>query len=76
MPPLMVIDRETGFPRAGSLLLEGRMDGRPISREEAEHRHQEGVKLADEIVAKMKRRWPNMTPPAGPTTQDTDVSSN
>lgn len=76
MPPLMVIDRETGFPRAGSLLREGRMDGRPISREEAEYRHQEGVKLADEMLTKMKGTWPNMTPPAGSAPQTTDVSSN
>jgi hypothetical protein len=76
MPPLMVVDRETGFPRAGSLLLEGRMDGRPISQEEAEYRHQLGVRMADDTLAEMNRRWPESARPAGSPPQDTDVSSN
>lgn len=74
MPPFMVIDRDTGASRYGSLLLDGRMDGRPISRREAEHRHQEGVRLADETLAKMKRRWLNKTQPAASPSEGADVS--
>jgi len=81
MPPFMVCDRKTGFRRFGHLLLDGRKDGRPISQEEAEYRHQKGFEIAQEVkkaagksVAEMERGQANITPPAGPAPKNTDGS--
>lgn len=55
MPPFIVTDAATGTIRHGNLILDGRVDGRHISREEAELRHREGVRIADEAFATVRR---------------------
>lgn len=57
MPPFVVQDRVTGAMRYGNLLIDGRMDGQPVDREEAEHRHQVGADMAAEQYEEMKRRY-------------------
>jgi len=57
MPPFVVQDRVTGAMRYGNLLIDGRLDGQPVDREEAKHRHQVGADMAAEQYEKMKRRY-------------------
>lgn len=46
MPPFLVQEEGSGRLRHGSLLIDGRMDGAPISPEQAEYRHQEAARIA------------------------------
>jgi hypothetical protein len=56
MPPFMVQDPVTGAVRYGSLLIDGRLDGATVNQREAEDRHQEGIRIAEEVRDKAIQR--------------------
>ena len=58
MPPFMIRDRITGELRFGSLAVDGRRDGNPVSMQEAEHRHQKGACIARQAIDNLQEGSP------------------